>query len=340
MNHLPNRLMRVAFFLLLIVATHSVGRADQPTPPKTKIKALIIDGQNNHKAWPKSTVMMKQYLEETGIFDVSVARTKFTWRADREKEFLALAGVGAGKDLKEPKTDPDFAPRFKEYDVVISNFGNNTAPWPKQTQAAFEEYMKSGGGFVTVHAADNAFGDWPEYNKIIGLGGWGGRKAASGVYVYYDQEGELKRDDSDGKVGHHGAQHNIPISLRAEHPITAGLPENWLSAKDECYAFLNGPAEHMTVLATGKDASKRGKTNRHEPMLMVLQYGEGRVFHTTLGHEDYSCEGVGFITTFLRGCQWAATGEVTLPVPEDFPTHEKPSSRPFKVMETADVVGG
>ncbi len=314
------------------MATQAVDRAQAQAP---KLKALIVDGQNNHVAWPKSTVMMKQYLEETGIFKVDVARTKFTWRAEREKKFLTLAGVEMGENLEKPKSDPDFAPSFKDYDVVISNFGNNAAPWPQETQKAFEDYMKSGGGFVTVHAADNSFGNWPEYNKIIGIGGWGGRKAKSGVYVYYDEKGNLKRDESNGKVGGHGPQHNIPISLRTEHPITKGMPENWLSAKDECYAFLNGPAENMTVLATGKDATKKGKTNRHEPVLMVVKYGQGRVFHTTLGHESYSCEGVGFITTFLRGCQWAATGEVTLPIPDDFPTHEESKSRPFKLLAGA-----
>ena len=334
MIHLLIRLtLSATLFLSFIMTSQSAVEAQTK---KAKIKAIIIDGQNNHAAWPKSTVMMKQYLEETGIFDVDIERTKFTWKGNREKKFLALAGVAMGEDLKQPKSDPDFAPSFKDYDVVISNFGFKAAPWPKETQAAFEEYMKSGGGFVTVHAADNSFGDWAEYNKIIGLGGWGGRKASSGVYVYYDDDGNLKRDGSEGKVGSHGTQHNIPITLRTEHPITKGLPDNWLSAKDECYAFLNGPAENMTVLATGKDASKRGKTNRHEPILMVVKYGEGRVFHTTLGHESYSCEGVGFITTFTRGCQWAATGEVTLPVPDDFPTHEESKSRPFKVLAGAE----
>ena len=332
-------LIRVTFSATLFVSFIMTSQAvSQAETRETKIKALIIDGQNNHAAWPKSTVMMKQYLEETGIFDVDVERTKFTWRGNREKKFLALAGVEMGEDLKQPRSDPDFTPSFKDYDVVISNFGFKAAPWPQETRTAFEEYMKSGGGFVTVHAADNSFGDWGEYNKVIGLGGWGGRKASSGVYVYYDDDGNLKRDDSSGKVGAHGPQHNIPITLRTEHPITKGLPDNWLSAKDECYAFLNGPAENMTVLATGKDASKQGKTNRHEPVLMVLKYGEGRVFHTTLGHETYSCEGVGFITTFIRGSQWAATGEVTLPVPDDFPTHEESKSRPFKVM--AGVASG
>lgn len=44
---------------------------------------------------------------------------------------------------------------------------------------------------------------------------------------------------------------------------------------------------------------------------MVLDYGKGRVFHTTLGHDTEAFEGVGFIVTFLRGSEWAATGKVT-----------------------------
>ena len=66
-------------------------------------------------------------------------------------------------------------------------------------------------------------------------------------------------------------------------------------------------------------------------MLMTLDYGQGRVFHTTLGHADYSFECVGFITTFLRGTEWAATGVVTQSdVPADFPTAKAASQRPFK----------
>lgn len=61
--------------------------------------------------------------------------------------------------------------------MIISNFGYNAAPWPKETQKSFEKYMHDGGGFVSVHAADNCFPEWLEYNRMIGLGGWGGRKA-------------------------------------------------------------------------------------------------------------------------------------------------------------------
>ncbi len=306
---------------------------DQNKPKrKAQLKALIVDGQNNHEVWPKSTIMMKQYLEETGLFQVDVYRTKFTWKGDREMKYLPLAGVGKTTDRENPQHDPDFVPIFKNYDVVISNFGWKAANWPVNTQKALEKYMSSGGGFVSVHAADNSFPDWLEYNKMIGLGGWGDRTEKDGPYVYYNNEGELIHDPSPGKSGAHGPSHIFPITLRVkDHPITDGMPELWLTTKDECYAQLRGPAENLTILATGKDVSGKAPTDRHEPMLMVVDYGKGRIFHTTLGHDDYSIESVGFIISFLRGVEWAATGKVTIPIPPDFPTAEKSTSRVFEL---------
>jgi hypothetical protein len=112
------------------------------TSADAKLKALIIDGQNNHAVWPKSTIMMKQYLEASGLFEVDIDRTRFTWNGDRrEGSWLPLAGAGKTEDLKEPKQDPDFKPSFTDYDVVTSNFGNNAADWPVETQRAFESYI-------------------------------------------------------------------------------------------------------------------------------------------------------------------------------------------------------
>ena len=148
-----------------------------------QINVLIVDGQNNHAVWPKSTIMMRQYLEETGLFSVDIYRTKYTWRAQREAAFLPLTKLGETENLEAPKADPGFLPDFKKYDVVISNFGNTACDWPEETRNSFEKYMKRGGGFVSVHAADNSFPDWEEYNKMIGLGGWGNRTEDAGGMV-------------------------------------------------------------------------------------------------------------------------------------------------------------
>ena len=62
-------------------------------------------------------------------------------------------------------------------------------------------------------------------------------------------------------------------------------------------------------------------------MLMVIRYGKGRVFHTTLGHAVVSQQCVGFITTLQRGAEWVVTGEVTQKVPKDFPQADRISLR-------------
>lgn len=295
------------------------------------LKALIIDGQNNHGAWPKTTMMMKKYLEESGLFQVDVARTRYTWQGDDLlKEYPLNDGIER-KAERQPRPDPDFAPAFSQYRVVISNFGFNAAPWPTATQQAFEEFVRKGGGFVVVHAADNSFGEWEEFNRMIGLGGWGGRNEKHGPYVYLNDDGKIIRDTSPGSGGSHGAQHEFEIVVRdPDHPITQGLPRNWLHSQDELYDRLRGPGEQMQILATAYSSPDKGGTGRHEPMAMTVEYGQGRVFHTPLGHADYSMECVGFITLLVRGTEWAATGQVTrTDVPTDFPTPNAASRRTF-----------
>ena len=116
--------------------------------------------------------------------------------------------------------------------------------------------MRSGGGMVSVHAADNAFPKWTEYNKMIGLGGWGNRNEKDGPYVYYDSTGKLVRDNSPGVGGSHGTFHAFRIDMRDKnHPNTRGV----LIAgciKMSCMTVSEGPAEHMTILASAYSAKK------------------------------------------------------------------------------------
>lgn len=353
-NSIPVLILLTALFLSSCGSNATADQADAASSDtsETQLKALIIDGENNHGVWPKTTMMMKDYLEETGLFTVDIIRTANTWQGphydkriglDSIEQLLTMYPLEDGMThtaVKEPVPDPNFSPNFSDYDVVVSNMGWKASTWPQATQDNFEQFVSEGGGLVIVHAANNSWGDWPAYNEMIGLGGWGGRNAETGPFVYYDDDGQLHRDTTEGNAGSHGAQHEFLIQTRApEHPIMKGLPASWLHAEDELYDRLRGPAENMTVLATAySDVDKNGPpwndkvngTGHHEPMLMAIDYGQGRVFHTTLGHMGYSMECVGFITTLQRGAEWAASGEVTQPVPEDFPGTEVVSVRTWE----------
>jgi type 1 glutamine amidotransferase len=96
---------------------------------------------------------------------------------------------------------------------------------------------------------------------------------------------------------------------------------------DELYSWLRGPAKNVSVLATAYSSKEERGSGEHEPMLMTIAFGEGRVFHTALGHSGEQLRSVAFIVTFQRGTEWAATGKVTQKVPDDFPGPDEPVLR-------------
>jgi type 1 glutamine amidotransferase len=289
--------MKKQYFILLI----AIGLLTFFSACKNEAgyKTLIITGQNNHE-WKTSSPILKQILEETGLFTPEIMITP-------EK----------GGDMK--KFDPDFS----KYRLVVLDYNGDS--WSDKTNKAFLEYVKNGGGVVVYHAADNSFPGWKEYNEMTGLGGWGDRNEKSGPYVYYKND-KLVVDTTAGPGGTHGKRREYIVRTRVpDHPVMKGLPARWLHGTDELYSLLRGPARNMQILATAfADSAAGGGTMRDEPVLMAITYERGRIFHTAMGHADAgggpAMQCAGFIVTLQRGAEWAVTGNVTQPVPFDFPS--------------------
>ena len=295
-----------AILLLVTIFCPALQAQTIPAP----IKALIITGQNYHP-WKMTSEALKLMLEDTGLFKADIV--------------VSPPARGSMKAFK-----PDFA----AYLLVVLDYSGDD--WPSATQKAFVSYVKNGGGVVVYHSANNTFPKWPEYNEIIGLAGWGERTDKAGPYIFW-KDGGVVRDSGPGICGYHGPEHPFLVVNRdTEHPITAGLPERWMHGSDELYALLRGPAKNLNVLATAYFAPDENGTGRHEPVLFTVTYGAGRIFHTVLGHArpegaQPALECVGFITTFRRGAEWAATGKVTQKIPADFPATNRDFATPEDV---------
>jgi glycosyltransferase len=272
-----------------------------------KIKTLIVTGQNNHK-WEVSHFAIEQILESSGLFMVDIAVSPKT-----------------GRNMS------NFKPDFASYQLIVLDYYGDR--WPEETEKSFLNFVEKGGGIIIYHAANNAFRQWKEYNQIIGFGGWENRDETDGPYIYM-KEGKLVYDNSPGRGGSHGTQHEFVLNCgNPDHPVTKGLPAVWCHAQDELYDRMRGPGIVKDVLFHAySDPATRG-SGRDEIAIFTVDYGKARIFHTTLGHAGNSLDNniamqcVGFQVTLLRGAEWAATGKVAQQVPDDFPTATTTSLR-------------
>lgn len=274
-----NRKIRCPFFviLFLLITTISTVFAQDTSPffRKGAIRVLILSGKNNHD-WRTTTPFLKKILLDSERFDVRVTEEP--------------AGL----------TSATLAP----YDLLVSDY--NGPRWGDVTEKAVEEFVKSGKGIVIVHGASYAFhglnvlGDrsvrtdimeppWLEYGKIIGAI-WSLDEPRTG----------------------HGKRHSFKVKfINREHPIARGADETFIATDELYHNFRMHPS--ASILATAYDSPEMDGTGKDEPILWTVNYGNGRVFNDALGHDLTAMCEPGFIATFLRGCEWAATAKVTLP---------------------------
>ena len=229
-----------------------------------KLSALIVTGENNHD-WEWTHKALEEVLLSSGRFRVVVSTTPSVAFADADSA--------------------------SKYDVFVLDY--NGKRWGEPAEANFLAAVKGGVGVAVIHAADNAFRGWTEYERLVSL---------------------LWRDGTG-----HGSFHPFDVEIMdRDHPITSTMP-TLKAHPDELYHRL----VHMhdsphRVLASAFADPEKGGTGAHEPMIIVSNYGAGRVFHTPLGHvwrgreeTHASYQDSQFQTLLLRGTEWAATGSVT-----------------------------
>ena len=174
----------------------------------------------------------------------------------------------------------DSAASLARYDLVFFDFYNATTP--TLSPAAKENllnFVSGGKGFALCHLSSASFKDWPEFRELCGR-----------CWVM-------------GTSGH-GPRGVFKARIaQKDHPITQGLEE--FEADDELYAKLQGNAPINVLVEADSDWSKKT-----EPLVFTLEYGKGRVFHETFGHDGKARQNATVQKLTQRGCEWAATGKV------------------------------
>ncbi len=208
--------------------------------------------------------------------DVDVHHWKETTPAIRKiLEDSGKFDVQVSEDLKPLES----ADALKAYDAIVLNRFNRTAPLSDAAKQNLLDFVRGGKGFFVEHFSSASFPKWDEFGKLCG------------------------RHWVMGKSGH-GPRAVFTAKITGEkHPITAGLKD--FQADDELYAKLQG-ADPINVLVEADSPW----SNKTEPLLFWLPYGQGRVVHSAFGHDTKAIATPEVTTIILRGVEWAATGKV------------------------------
>ncbi|MAE75257.1 MAG: hypothetical protein CMJ85_00065 [Planctomycetes bacterium] len=257
------------FLLALVFAPALPSQSDLHTTP-AKVKVLLVSGANNHD-WKWTTPSLERILQETGRFDVTVT-------------------------YEPAKTLADAA-KIARFDVFLLDY--NGKRWGERAESNFMKAVRGGTGVSVIHAADNAFGGWVEYEAMVG-------------HLWRKGTG-------------HGRFHPFDVEITdRDHPVTAGMNDLVMHPDELYHRLLHMHEAEFRLLGHAMSTKKSGGTGKYEPMIIVKDHGKGRVFHTPLGHVWRGAVKAAhldpqFRQLVARGTEWAATGSVLLaPYPPNY----------------------
>ncbi len=169
------------------------------------------------------------------------------------------------------------------FDVIVFNNTNSTpekgALLDEAQRAAFQRYIRNGGGFAGIHSASGTERDWEWYGRLVG--------------AFFRSHPKIQ-----------------PLTIRVEdrsHPSTRGLPSAWMRT-EEPYDFQVNPRGRVHVLASFDPASYDGHVmGPDHPIAWCHRFDGGRSWYTGLGHASSAFTDEPLFLAHLRGgIEWAA----------------------------------
>ncbi|MBI5914644.1 MAG: ThuA domain-containing protein [Bacteroidetes bacterium] len=149
-----------------------------------------------------------------------------------------------------------------------------------QQQQAFEGFIRSGGGFLGIHAAADTEYEWPWYGKLVG--------------GYFES--------------HPKPQEAVIRVKNASHISTKHLPADW-TCTDEWYNYKNLNPDVQVLCQLDESTYEGGKNGANHPIAWYHEYDGGRAFYTGRGHTPEAYSEPLFLQHVLGGILWAAGGK-------------------------------
>lgn len=174
---------------------------------------------------------------------------------------------------------------LKSTDVVI--FLNTTGTILDADQkAAFQRFIRGGGGFIGIHSASDTEYDWPWYGELVG--------------AYFRS--------------HPPGVHRATIKVEdPKHPTVSMLPIPW-SRVDEWYDFRTNPRGKVQVLATLDESTYQGGLmGADHPIIWCREFDGGRSWYTGLGHTKETFSEPLFLQSLWAAIQWVSEKKVNVP---------------------------
>ncbi|WP_227021573.1 ThuA domain-containing protein [Oceaniferula marina] len=231
-----------------------------------------------HASIKTGELMMQLMAEKSGAFDVVVSNDLANFEPENLKHFDAVCFLNTTLEVFSPAKGA--WAKMSEDDRKVSKENE------LRLKKSLMDFIKSGKGFVGIHAATDTFYEWPEYGEMIG-GYFNGHPWNAKTQV------SVKVEDGQEK-----------------HTCCAHLDGKNLEFKEEIYQF-KAPYDpkklHILLRLDPEkmDLSIGKRADKDYAVSWVKHHGKGRVFYCSLGHNHHIYENPKVLQHYLRGMQWA-----------------------------------